>query len=323
MIESPTGVAAVVIYCCALFGTTGNLIVLFAFISNALKHKVLQPLDRIIVNMAIVNLLLCCYKEIPGLLLLFHTRVFEELGCQILLYTYHTLRMVSIWSVENLSLLHLIKIQRPNHRWSKFIHRHQGLYVNWTLAGCWVFSIFLHIPYLQYNTTAVNKDNTTIVYLTSANCLGKSASVIIKFITYTSVTMDFISIIIVTVLNVFTVNVICKHRRQVRSIHAAHAAVSSWNKHSVQATKILLSLLTIYVVCWISSDIIWIAIISGFIQGEMENIWLNTTYGIFSSVYYSASACVMIFGYRKVKDYLGQARCCAKGRKPTPVLTIH
>ncbi|XP_069486335.1 olfactory receptor class A-like protein 1 [Ambystoma mexicanum] len=318
MLSSSPGIASIIIYCSALFGTTGNLIILFAFISNAIKRKRIPPLDRIIVNMAFVNLLLCCYKEIPGLLLIFHTRVFEELGCQILLYSYHMLRLVSIWSVENLSLLHLIKIRRPNHPWSKFIHRHQGLYVNWTLAGCWIFSIVLHLPYLQYNN-AVDKSNITIVYLTSGNCLGKSANFIIKFITYTSVTMDFILILIVIVLNGFTINLICKHRRQVQSTQTTG---SPWNKHSAQATKILLSLLLIYVVCWISSDIIWIAIISGFIQGDMESSLLNATYGILSSIYYSVSACIMVFGYRKVKEYLGEAGCCQQGRKTVAVINI-
>lgn len=51
---------SIFIYLLVLTGTIGNLTVLFAFTSNAIWHKVLQPLDRIVVNTAPVNLLLCC-----------------------------------------------------------------------------------------------------------------------------------------------------------------------------------------------------------------------------------------------------------------------
>ncbi|KAM4706560.1 olfactory receptor class A-like protein 1 [Discoglossus pictus] len=320
MILSAADIVSVAIYFAALFGTVANLIIIFAFISNAIKNKVFQPLNRIIVNMAFVNLLLCCYKEIPGLLVFLHTKVFGAIGCMILLYFYHTFRLVSIWSVENLSLLHLIKIRRPGHRWSKFIHRHQGQYVNWTLAGCWVFSIILHMPYLLYKdpVVAYNKSNPLV---TSTNCISPAQSMLLKLLTYATVTLDFVLIILVILLNGFIIDLICRHRRQVRDIMTCRRG---WNKHTAKATKILLSLLSLYVICWISSDIVWIAIVSGLIQDDYENDMLSALYGILSSIYYSASACIIVFSYRQVKDYLAEAGCCCccQSAIPTPILSI-
>ncbi|CAH2299375.1 vomeronasal type-1 receptor 90-like, partial [Pelobates cultripes] len=288
-------ILSLTIYFATLFGTVANLILLFAFIGNAIKHKAFQPLDRIITNMAFVNLLLCCYKEIPTLFVLISSKVFGSLGCRILLYVYHTLRLVSIWSVENLSFLHLIKIRRPSHRWSKFIHRHQGQYVNWSLAGCWVISISFHTPYLLYSDP-INSKNKSNPLMTSTHCIGPTDTTQLKILTYATVTLDFMLIILVIVLNGFTIDLICRHRRQVRDTMTVRR---SWNKHTAQATRILLSLLLIYVVCWISSDMVWMAIVSGLIQNDYDNDMLSALYGILSSVYYSVSSCIMVFGYRQ------------------------
>uniref|UniRef100_A0A8C3IK62 Vomeronasal type-1 receptor n=1 Tax=Chrysemys picta bellii TaxID=8478 RepID=A0A8C3IK62_CHRPI len=274
---NPTYAASILIYLAAFVGMIGNLTVVFAFVSNAVRHRALLPLDRIIVNMALVNLLLCCYQVIPGLIFFVSAKAFGRLSCRILLYTYHTLRLISIWSVENLSFLHLIKIRRPNHRWSKFVYRHQGQYVNSVLVGCWIFTIVFHIPYLQHGGTAEKKTNKTIEYLAITTCLSYTGTFIMKFTTYASVSLDLIFIVLVIALNGFTIDLLCKHRRKVR---ATWTTDSSWNKHTAQATKILLSLLSIYVVCWIANDMVWIAIISGLIESDFENSVLNGVYGI-------------------------------------------
>ncbi|CAI5784877.1 vomeronasal type-1 receptor 92-like [Podarcis lilfordi] len=316
MVHDLVFATSILMYLSSFVGMVGNLIVLFAFISNAIRHKSLQPLDRIIVNMSLVNFLLCCYKAIPGLLIFSSTKVFGELGCRILLYSYHTLRLISIWSVENLSFLHLIKIRRPSYRWSKFIYRHQGKYVNSTLAGCWIVSIFLQIPYLQYEKT-LGRRNKTIAYLTTSTCLRSTGSFAMKFTTYASVSLDLVFVMLVIVLNVFIIDLLCKHSRKVKA--ASSVTSGSWNKHTAQATKVLLSLLSIYVVCWISNDMVWIAIASGYIKSSFENSVLSALYGILSSVYYSASSYVVVFGYRKVREYLVEACWCLRCTRQTMV----
>ncbi|KAM9290532.1 vomeronasal type-1 receptor 105-like [Gastrophryne carolinensis] len=315
MLLTGPDIASLIIYISALLGTIANVVLIFVFVGNAIKSKVFRPLDRIIVNMAVVNLLLCLYKEIPGLLLLFNTKVFDPVSCKFLLYFYHTLRLISIWSVQNLSLLHLIKIRRPDLLWSKFIHRHQTQYVNWSLAGCWVFTIIYHIPYLLYIDTADirNRSNTL---LTSTNCIRPLPNMQVRHLTYSTVSVDFLLIILVIILNYFTMDLICRHRRQVRDT----AMLShSWNKHTAQATKILLSLLSLYVICWISSDLVWLSIVCGLLEDGYTNDMLSALYGILSSIYYSVSSCIILFGYRQVKDYLAKAgNCChRKGSTPT------
>lgn len=303
----------------AFTGTAGNLIVFFAFISNAVRHKVLQPLDRIIINMALVNLLLCCYKEVPAAISFAGSSVFGERGCRLLLHTYHMLRLISIWSVENLSFLHLIKIHRPNHHWSKFIYRHQGQYVNTILAGCWIFSIIFQLPYLQYNTTGERISNETIVRLATSTCLGSPGSFITKFTTYASVSLDLLFIILVTVLNGFIIDLLWRQRRKIR---AASTAGSTWNKHTAQATKALPSLLSIYVVCWLSNDITWVALLSGLLKHNFENSILRGLYGVLSCIYYSSSFYVIVFGYKKVRQYLTEACRCPRCEKPTIVQSV-
>ncbi|OCT99102.1 hypothetical protein XELAEV_18004893mg [Xenopus laevis] len=315
MILSGTDIVSVTIYFSTLFGSVANLILLLAFISNAVKKKVFQPLDRIIVNMALVNLLLCCYKEIPGLLVFLHIKVFGELGCRILLYLYHTLRLVSLWSVANLSFLHLIKIRRPCHGWFQFIHRHQGKYVNWFLCGCWGVSITFHIPYLLYSETEhVHNQSSTI--LTSTNCLGPSENSLLTFLTYITVSVDFLLIILVILLNGFTIDLICRHRRQVRDKMTVRRG---WDKNAARVTKILLSLLSIYVIFWVSTDLVWIAIVSGLLHTKQNNLYIEM-YGILSSFYYSIISGIMVFGYRQVRDFLSEVTCCSCQWRAPPVI---
>uniref|UniRef100_A0A8C5QS48 Vomeronasal type-1 receptor n=1 Tax=Leptobrachium leishanense TaxID=445787 RepID=A0A8C5QS48_9ANUR len=318
MILTAADIVSLTIYFATLFGTVANFIIIFAFIGNAIKQKGFPPLDRIITNMAFVNLLLCCYREIPGLLIFVNSRVFGPLGCRILLYFYHTLRFVSIWSVENLSFLHLIKIRRPSHQWSKFIHRYQRQYVNWSLAGCWVLSISFHVPYLLYSDP-LDPYNQSNPLMTSTYCIGPTDTTQLKILTYATVALDFMLITLVIVLNGFIVDLICRHRRQVRDTMTIR---HSWNKHTAQAMRILLSLLSLYVVCWISSDIVWIAIVSHIIQTDYENDMLSALYGILSSVYYSVSACIMLFGYRQVKDYLSEIGCSCPCRPSTTTQSV-
>ncbi|KAM8939585.1 olfactory receptor class A-like protein 1 [Pelodytes ibericus] len=318
MILTAPDIVSLAVYFATLFGTVANLIIVFAFVSNAIKHKAFQPLDRVITNMAFVNLLLCCCRELPGLLVFLNANVFGSIGCRILLYFYHTLRLVSIWSVENLSLLHLIKIRRPGNRWAKFIHQYQGQYVNWSLAGCWTISIAFHVPYFLYKDP-LDPFNNSNPLLTSTNCIGPTEIHSLKMLTYATVSLDFILIILVILLNGFTIDLLCRHRRQVRDSFTVRGG---WNKHTAQATKILLSMLSLYVICWISSDMVWLAIVAGFIGNDYENDMLSALYGVLSSVYYSVSSCIMVFGYRQVKDYLLDLGCCCICRMTTVVQSI-
>ncbi|XP_018095992.1 vomeronasal type-1 receptor 90 [Xenopus laevis] len=315
MTLSGENIVSFAIYFSAFFGTVANLILLLAFISNAIKKKVFQPLDRIIVNMALVNLLLCFYKEIPGLMVFLHTKVFGQVGCRILLYVHHTLRLVSLWSVANLSFLHLIKIRRPYHRWFQFIHRHQRKYVNWSLAGCWVVSITFHTPYFLYSDTGhVHNQSNTL--LTSTNCLCPSESSLMKLLTYITVSMDFLLIILVILLNGFIIDLLCRHRRQVRDTMTVRRG---WDKRAARATRMLLSLLLIYVICWFSNGLVWIAVVSGVLQSYQNNI-LIAMHGTLSSIYYSFTSGIMVFGYRQVRDYLSEATCCSCQRRAPPVI---
>ncbi|XP_063166821.1 vomeronasal type-1 receptor 92 [Candoia aspera] len=312
-------IMSILIYLSSFIGMIGNLIVLFAFLSHAIRHKVLQPLDRIIVNMGLVNLFLCCYKAIPGMLIFSSTRVFGEESCRVLLYTYHTLRLISIWSVENLSFLHLIKIRRPNHRWAKFIYRHQARYVNNTLAGCWVVSVLLQVPYLQYEETGVQR-NKSVTFLATSTCLRSTESFAMRFTTYASISLDLVLILLVIILNGFIIDLLWKHNRKVKAYSSTIG--SRWNKHTAQATKILLSLLSIYVVCWISNDMVWLTIVLGYNRNNIENSFLSALYGMLSCIYYSASSYVMVFGYRKVREYLAEICWCLRCRRPTMVQNI-
>lgn len=89
-----------------------------------------------------------------------------------------------------------------------------------------------------------------------------------KFTTYAAVSLDLIFFILVIVLNGFIIDLL---RRQRRKTRAASTTGSTWNKYTAQVTKILLSLLSMYVVCWLSNDITCIALVSGLLRHNFEN----------------------------------------------------
>ncbi|XP_067838264.1 olfactory receptor class A-like protein 1 [Heptranchias perlo] len=296
-------------------GTTGNIIVLFAFISNAVKHKLFPPLDRVIVNKTFVNLLLCFYQGIPRVLMFYGVELFEESGCIILVYLSSSLRSISIWSVSNLSFLHLIKIKRPNCPLANYIRSHQSRYANVTISALWATSFIFYIPYTLDKLRVSQEDqNTSVRYLPSSSCNGLSTSPASDIVTYISISLDLIAIVWVVVLNGLIIQLLWKHQRRVG---AAGQGLNSGNKTPLQATKILASLLCIYVTCWISNDIVWIMLIAKIAPDQAQSQILKYTSSFLSSLYYSASSYVLVFGHRNVKDVFSTVCKRLKRRKTT------
>ncbi|XP_069778844.1 olfactory receptor class A-like protein 1 [Narcine bancroftii] len=284
-----------------LLGTTGNVIVLYAFISHAVKHRRFPPLDRVIVNKTFVNLLLCFYQGVPRVLMFYGVELFEETGCIILVYLSSSLRSISIWTVSNLSFLHLIKINRPRCALASYISSHQSSYVNLTISALWLTSFILYIPYTLDKIIHMSQENESspVKYITSSSCNGLSSSSASDIVTYISVSLDLIAILWVVVLNVLILQLLCKHQRRVA---AAGQGLNSANKIPLQATQILVSLLCIYVTCWISNDIVWIMLIAKIAPDSARSQNLRYTSSFVSSLYYSASSYVLVFGHRNVKD---------------------
>lgn len=139
--------------------------------------------------------------------------VFER-ECHILLYTYHVLKLISIWTVERFPSFG--KDPHTWHPWSKLIS-HQGQYMNSILACCWIFSTVFQIPYLQHNTTDKRTSKETFKCLPTSICWSSPWSLIMKFITYVSVSLDLISITLVIILNGFIINLLWRQRRKMQA----------------------------------------------------------------------------------------------------------
>ncbi|XP_059821645.1 vomeronasal type-1 receptor 51-like [Hypanus sabinus] len=299
-----------------LLGTTGNVIVLFAFISNAVKHRRFPPLDRVIVNKTFVNLLLCFYQGVPRVLMFYGVELFEETSCIILVYLSSSLRSISIWTVSNLSFLHLIKINRPRCALASYISSHQSGYVNVTISALWLTSFVFYIPYTLDKIIHLSQENESspVKYIPSSSCNGLSTSPASDIVTYISVSLDLIAILWVVVLNALIIQLLCKHQRRVA---AAGQGLNSANKTPLQATRILVSLLCIYVACWISNDIVWIMLIARITPDQARSQTLKYTSSFLSSLYYSASSYVLVFGHRNVKEVFDPFCKRLKQRKTT------
>lgn len=186
--------------------------------------------------------------------------VFFERECHILLYTYHVLRLISIWTVERFPSLG--KDPHTWHPWSKLIS-HQGQYMNSILACCWIFSTVFQIPYLQHNTTAKRTSKETFKCLPTSICWSSPWSLIMKFITYVPVSLHLISITLVIILNGFIINLLWRQRRKMQA--------APCNKHTPQAANIMLVLLSICAVSWLCNDIAWVALVLGLLKHSFEN----------------------------------------------------
>lgn len=207
------------------------------------------------------------------------------------------------WSAsgQRRGFLLLIKIHILDYPWSKFISSHQGQYMNSILACCWIFSIAFQIPYLQHNSTAKRTSKETVGCLPTSICLSSPWSLIMKFTTYVSVSLDLIFITLAIILNGFIVNLLKRQGRKMQSAHLEHVA---------QAANIFLVLHFIYVVPWLCNDITWIGFILGLLNHSFENSILGGLAGVLSCIYYSFSSFVSVFGYRKVWQYLTEFCWC-------------
>uniref|UniRef100_UPI00398F6E73 olfactory receptor class A-like protein 1 n=1 Tax=Pristiophorus japonicus TaxID=55135 RepID=UPI00398F6E73 len=299
-----------------VLGTAGNVIVLFAFVSNAVKHKRFPPLDRVMVNKTLVNLLLCFYQGIPRVLMFYGVELFEETGCIILVYLSSSLRSISVWSVANLSVLHLVKIRRPNCALASYIRGHQSRYVNLTIGALWATSFAFYIPCTLDKIARISQrsGNHSTRYMPSSSCSGLTASPASDVVADISVSLDLVAMISVVLLNGLVIQLLCKHQRRVG---AAGQGLNSGSKSPLQATRILVSLLCIYVTCWISNDIVWVMQIAKIAPDQAQSQILTYTSSFISSLYYSASSYVLVFGHKNVKDVFSPVCKRLKQRKST------
>ncbi|XP_038648992.1 taste receptor type 2 member 136-like [Scyliorhinus canicula] len=284
-----------------VLGTTGNIIVLFAFVSTAVKNKRFPPLDRVIVNKTFVNLLLCFYQGIPRMLTCYRVDLLNEAGCIVLIYLSSSLRCISIWSVSNLSFLHLIQIKRPNCALVNYIRSHQSRYVNVTTSALWLTSFIFYIPYTMDKIIRLSQkgENSSATFLPSSSCSVLASSSASDIVTYISFSLDLLALVWVVVLNGLIIQLLCKHQRRVG---VAGQRLNSGSRATLQATRILVSLLCIYVTCWMSNDIVWIMLIASIKPEQAQDQILTYTSSLISSLYYTASSYVLVFGHRNVKD---------------------
>ncbi|GCB68464.1 olfactory receptor class A-like protein 1 [Scyliorhinus torazame] len=299
-----------------VLGTTGNIIVLFAFVSTAVKNKRFPPLDRVIVNKTFVNLLLCFYQGIPRMLTCYRVDLLNETGCIVLIYLSSSLRCISIWSVSNLSFLHLMQIKRPNCALVNYIRSHQSRYVNVTISALWLTSFIFYIPYTMDKIIRLSQEgeNSSARFLPSSSCSTLASSSASDIVTYISVSLDLLAIVWVVVLNVLIIQLLCKHQRRVG---VAGQGLNSGSRATLQATRILVSLLCIYVTCWMSNDIVWIMLIASIKPEQAQDQILTYTSSLISSLYYTASSYVLVFGHRNVKDVFNPFCKRLKQRKAT------
>lgn len=127
---------------------------------------------------------------------------------------YHVLRLISIWAAERFPSL-----GKDPHNWLSLVQAHQSPWAvhEQHLACCWIFSIVFQIPYFQHNTIAKRTSKETFECLPTSICLSSPWSLIMKFTTYVSVSLDLIFITLVIILNGFIINLLWRQRRTMQA----------------------------------------------------------------------------------------------------------
>ncbi|XP_069061961.1 olfactory receptor class A-like protein 1 [Pleurodeles waltl] len=290
-----------------LLGCFSNSLVVIAFCRNTAKQRFLANLDTVILNKASVNLLLCLTKDLSSLLHCFINNLLSDISCQICTYVIEVLRVLSLQSLILLSFLYYIKIRRANYKCCVFRLNCRSRFPSIFLGILWLSSLLIHLPYLGYKVHVAEGEKmskTVTSFIQFANCMFDSdENSDFIGLRFAVMAVDLCSMVGLILLSSSIVAFLWKHRWKVVPFQENVLASRMWNRHTVQATKIILIFLFLYLLCWVSSYILWIIV---WVQRYNSPLIQQAALAV-PSIYYSTSSFALVFGCKRVRD---QLNCC-------------
>uniref|UniRef100_A0A3B3U1X5 Vomeronasal type-1 receptor n=2 Tax=Poecilia latipinna TaxID=48699 RepID=A0A3B3U1X5_9TELE len=299
-------------------GVPGNMAVIVAFLLLVLQESWLLAADAIVLHLSCTNLLVVLVRCLMETLASFHlANVFGDVGCKGVIFIYRTSRALSIWLTFLLSAYQCLSIAPPGSKWGSVrILVAQNLPI-----------VFLFLWVLHTSTSAgailfsVSSKNDTAVTTSAVNvefCYVNFPSDIIKEVYGAiQVSRDVVPMALMTLTSLIILVLLYKHSQHLKGLRGAGHAGSGTCGSKQRAAKVVVVLVTIYVVLYGVDNGLWVYTLT--VRHTMSSSLISDLRVFFASLYAALSPLVIIASNRKVNSRL---RCVAQ-EKPLLGKTAH
>uniref|UniRef100_S4S0U4 Vomeronasal type-1 receptor n=1 Tax=Petromyzon marinus TaxID=7757 RepID=S4S0U4_PETMA len=278
-----------------LLGTIGNTCVLTVFLHIAVKNGELLPSDRSVINMSIVHLLASVFKNILYVFDFFKMHLLNNIGCRLLLYSINLFRTLSISFTLLLSLFQFNKLQNSTYPGINVISLKFEKSICLVSVLLWIISSAIFTPLLFFDDILTLNNSSGLLQFSSCS-ISPSGGYHLYFGIGTIILVDGFGAFAIVTMNVLILKILWKHHEMVAARGWVHNAN---HMATLNAVKIVACLLITYIICWSINIIIRILLMR--FGASLSAIPMADIASVFSSLYYSFSPFIIIFGRSSIQ----------------------
>ncbi|XP_017445028.1 vomeronasal type-1 receptor 4 isoform X1 [Rattus norvegicus] len=235
-------------------GMLGNSSVLFHYIILIHTGKHLMPKDLIIEHLTFANCLSIISKGIPRTMSDLGFKDFlDDIGCKLIMYISRITRGVSLYAMCLLNCFQAIIISISNSRWMKLKYR-ATKYIGPSCSVSWLVHLVLNIIIPARMLGPSYKKNATNWVSYEYCSLFPSSSMTTVLYMFLLSFSDVLCLSLMACASVSMINILYKHKRQVKHIHSTQHFLKVSPED--RATQTILILLCMFVISYSFSSVL-------------------------------------------------------------------
>ncbi|XP_021079572.2 vomeronasal type-1 receptor 4-like [Mesocricetus auratus] len=293
-------------------GMLGNSSLLFYYVISIFTGKHLVPKDLIIEHLTFANCLSIISRGIPQTMSHFGFKYFlDDIGCKLIVYIYRISRGVSLYAMCLLSCFQCITISPRNIRWMKLKHR-ATKFIGPSCSLSWLVHLLLNIATPARVSGPIYNKNATSRMSYGYCSWFASGNVSTALYMFLLCFTDGLCLGLMACSSVSMVNILFRHKRQVKHIHSAEHLLKISPED--RAAQTLITLVFIFVISYSFSSIV--VIFTTYSKGLM--LWAISILLFLEIFFPTVSPFVLISNIKFSSSIF--LLCCSK-RKPLPSVT--
>ncbi|XP_038147159.1 olfactory receptor class A-like protein 1 [Cyprinodon tularosa] len=289
-------------------GVPGNIAVIVAFLLLIRQESLLLAADAIVLHLACANLLVVLVRCLLEMLASFRqVNVFGDIGCKTVIFIYRTSRALSIWLTFLLSAYQCLCIAPPGSSWaSTRALVAQNLFIIFIFL--WILHTSMSVGAIVFSVSSKNHTTPTTSAVNTEFCYVNFPSDILKEgYGAVQVSRDVVPIVLMTLSSLIILVLLYKHSQHLKGLRGAGQAGSGSSGAEQRAAKVVVVLVTMYVVLYGVDNGLWVYTLT--VRQTMRSSLISDLRVFFASLYAALSPLVIIASNRKVNSRL---RCVAQ-----------
>ncbi|KAM9444262.1 olfactory receptor class A-like protein 1 [Clarias gariepinus] len=286
-------------------GILGNASVLMAYAHIAFIESHLQPVDKILAQLAFSNLLQLLTRGVPHTMVTFGLRkLLDDPGCKVVIFAYRIGRGLSVCLTGMLSVFQALTIAPSAGPHLTKLKSHLSQLVIPTVISLWLLNMIVSISAALYSTAPQN--GTVPAFTLNLGFCYVDFQDNLLYVVNGAVqsTRDFAFVAVMLASSGYILVLLHKHSRQVRFIRRAQQGTAM----EMRAAKTVIMLVVLYTVFFGIDNVIWIYMLTvAQVPAVVADMRL-----FFSSCYAMFSPFLMISTNKKIKERM----VCAAGEQP-------